>query len=414
MSYIFRTSTPNSISAIAGVRSVVCLWIVLFHILYYGLHYSESASLFLANSQGLLYQVIWSAVIYVDVFFALSAFLLVYNFLGNIELQNEIQGSNLGANVVLFGKHVLHRYVRLTPALLATILQTETVNQFMQTYSSFHISETRDFQCESSWWYNLLYIQNFLDMNMICGGWTWYLACDFQYFIVFLLLLFIFVKSKALGKLLFAIVGAIFIPLTFYTLFTNDFTVRFDAIFRTLNIVYAKFWCRMNPYIAGAFAGYLMRRIVKDDIKIKRIFAVFAWGCMGMLLLGSLGVSYWRDLPSWAYAIILAGGRVAIGIGTGVAIVLCHLGHGGWINTIFSHGAFQHTQKLTYTAYLLNPLVIFFLAGVKEKGVQVDIAEQAIFFLAVTIITYILAVINTLLFERPFQRLSDAFIMKRR
>uniref|UniRef100_A0A1B0GN68 Nose resistant-to-fluoxetine protein N-terminal domain-containing protein n=1 Tax=Phlebotomus papatasi TaxID=29031 RepID=A0A1B0GN68_PHLPP len=125
MSYIFRTSTPNSISAIAGIRSIVCLWIVAFHVLYYGLHYSESASLFLANSQGLLYQVFWAAVIYVDVFFALSAFLLVYNILGNIELQHEIQGNGFGKNVVLFGKHVLHRYIRLTPALLATVLQTE-------------------------------------------------------------------------------------------------------------------------------------------------------------------------------------------------------------------------------------------------------------------------------------------------
>lgn len=84
-----------------------------------------------------------------------SAFLLVYNILGNIELQNEIQGNGFGKNVVLFGKHVLHRYIRLTPALLATVLQTEFANQFMQKYSSFYISETRDFQCGR-------YITNFL------------------------------------------------------------------------------------------------------------------------------------------------------------------------------------------------------------------------------------------------------------
>lgn len=35
------------------------------------------------------------------------------------------------------------------------------------------------------------------------------------------------------------------------------------------------------------------------------------------------------------------------------------------------------------------------------------------FFIAVSTITYLLAIVNTLLFERPFQKLSDAFILKR-
>uniref|UniRef100_A0A1B0CRE8 Nose resistant-to-fluoxetine protein N-terminal domain-containing protein n=1 Tax=Lutzomyia longipalpis TaxID=7200 RepID=A0A1B0CRE8_LUTLO len=336
LSYIFEATTPKSISAIAGVRTIVCLWIVAFHILYYGLHYSESPSLFLANSQGIFYQVIWSAVIYVDVSFALSGFLLAYNFLGNVEVQNEIQGNSFMENFVLFCKHLLHRYVRLTPALFATVLQTEIVNQFMQKYSSFHISETRDFQCES-----------------------------------------------------------------------------FDVMFATLNIVYYKFWCRISPYIAGVFMGYIMRKILKDDLKIKTPFVVSVWTCIGILLPTSVTVTYWRNLPAWVCSIILAGGRVAVGIGTGVAIILCHLGHGGWFNAIFSHGIFQHGQKLTYTIYLLNPLVIFLLAGAKEKGIQVDFVEQLIFFLAVSVITYALAVVNSLLFERPFQKLSDSFILKR-
>ncbi|GAB0090979.1 hypothetical protein DMENIID0001_057670 [Sergentomyia squamirostris] len=413
LTYIFRTSTPNSISVLGGIRSIVCLWIIGFHIVYYGLHYSESASLFLANSQGFLYQVIWTAVIYVDVFFAISSFLLVYNILGNIELQNEIQGNDFTENFLLFTKYILHRYIRLTPALLAIIFQTEIVNQAMQAYSSFDISENRDFQCTGTWWYNLLYIQNFLDISSMCGGWTWYLACDFQYFIVFLLLLFIFIKSKSLGKLAFITVTAIFIPLSFYSLHVNNFTFRFDAMFASLNQVYFTFWCRMNSYIAGAFMGYLMRKIIKNDIEIKKKYVVTVWTCILILLPGSVTVFYWKSLPVWVCSLIVSGGRITVGIGTGVAIILCHIGHGGWFNALFSYKIFQHTQKLSYTAYLLNPLVIFLLAGAKEKGIQVDLIEQLMFFLAVAAITYVLAVINTLLFERPFQKLSDTFILKR-
>ncbi|XP_019645931.1 PREDICTED: O-acyltransferase like protein-like [Branchiostoma belcheri] len=40
--------------------------------------------------------------------------------------------------------------------------------------------------CAKNWWYNFLYINNFLDMatGKECMVWTWYLANDMQFFVI--------------------------------------------------------------------------------------------------------------------------------------------------------------------------------------------------------------------------------------
>lgn len=40
----------------------------------------------------------------------------------------------------------------------------------------------------------MLYTQNFLKLTDICSSWSWYLACDMQFYIVGMLVLFVYAK----------------------------------------------------------------------------------------------------------------------------------------------------------------------------------------------------------------------------
>ena len=48
------------------------------------------------------------------------------------------------------------------------------------------------FNCEKSWWTNILFMTNFVNIDTGCINWTWYLANDMQFFLVLPFLVFLF------------------------------------------------------------------------------------------------------------------------------------------------------------------------------------------------------------------------------
>ena len=61
----------------------------------------------------------------------------------------------------------------------------------MQIYANYPTVGLLNY-CPSTWWYNALYINNFLDFDKQCIGWTWYLANDMQFYWVSPILLVLF------------------------------------------------------------------------------------------------------------------------------------------------------------------------------------------------------------------------------
>lgn len=51
--------------------------------------------------------------------------------------------------------------------------------------------------CNAFWWRNVLYINNFFPLSQICLMWSWYLANDFQFYMVAIFLLILSRRSVA-------------------------------------------------------------------------------------------------------------------------------------------------------------------------------------------------------------------------
>lgn len=139
--------------------------------------------------------------------------LLSYNFLknqGNISL---IRQNTLWQNFKFFVKQVLHRYlrfenvvhvdftatimflfIRLTPLYLFVIGATEISTAYLHETSPFWIEDRNDLTCQTYWWRNLFYIQNLYPVKEFCLNWTWSMACEMQFFIIFIFLLFVYAK----------------------------------------------------------------------------------------------------------------------------------------------------------------------------------------------------------------------------
>lgn len=82
----------------------------------------------------------------------------------------------------------------------------------------------------------------------------------------------------------------------------------------------------------------------------------------------------------------------------------------GLISRIFSSKIFVRINKLTYAIYLLNPIIITVAFGSFDNGGTVDPSLYFVLIVGITVVTYLLAIVFTLLFEIPFVKLSNEIL----
>lgn len=85
----------------------------------------------------------------------------------------------------------LHRYLRITPVLGATMFMFMSLQRYFGDgpFNKFLIDMYYD-NCQRYWYAALLHIQNFWNPLETCMGHTWYLSPDFQLFLLAPLLIY--------------------------------------------------------------------------------------------------------------------------------------------------------------------------------------------------------------------------------
>uniref|UniRef100_A0A1B0CRE7 Nose resistant-to-fluoxetine protein N-terminal domain-containing protein n=2 Tax=Lutzomyia longipalpis TaxID=7200 RepID=A0A1B0CRE7_LUTLO len=274
---LVSTKAPtDAISVINGIRSIVCFWILSFH-MYWFQHFtvSNTATLF-ATGERPYFLLISNAPLLVDVFFTISGFLHTYNFLGNRTKLEEVKRNNFVQNAKLFGRMVLNRYIRY-------------------------------------WWRNVLYIHNLFDKDELCMNWGWSIACEMQYFIIFSLMLFIYAKNPQLSKKIFIAFTSGIIIISLVSHWRHRFQCSFDVIYNTGTELYMAPWNRIHPYISGILAGwYLISRDGKLNISQKTVRTLNGLSIFFFLL--SMHSTIVRSVAyPWA-SVLITMGRFAFGL----------------------------------------------------------------------------------------------------
>lgn len=93
-----------------------------------------------------------------------------------------------------FVKVVINRYIRIGPSLGIVSLATASLVTYLNDVSMFWPIEDYETTCKKYWWRNVLFIQNLFPAQEICISWSWYVAADFQLFVMCSLLLVIYLK----------------------------------------------------------------------------------------------------------------------------------------------------------------------------------------------------------------------------
>nr|XP_049696334.1 O-acyltransferase like protein-like [Helicoverpa armigera] len=406
------STTAGSMQCLDGIRTLAMVWVVVGHT--YSTEPTQQNLLdvydWLFSARGLW---ITAATMTVDTFFTIGGILLVYTTVNKM-------------NQVTFIKNIhwfyLNRFVRLTPLLaVAALLQASYFNRFTDGPFWLTVAEYTN-NCRKNWWSTLLYVQNYVHVEEMCVAHSWYVAIDFQLYVVSPLVL-IWVVS---GKKLYSWIGligsfaAVLVSSTIYNFHHNlpahnVVPARFPELHDFMIKYYFNALCRAGPFFVGMIFGYVLHLYRKTRLQIPWILALFFWACSAGIIGGIFYFIYrvlqydWDNdfMDNFMNSFMRSGYACAISW----LVIACVHGYAGPINWFLSLDVWRLPARLSYGMYLFHYLLQFPLNGTMLAPSYFSVGAYAFKSLAYLSYAFIWSFVLTLLVDSPitvlFKMLMD-------
>ena len=169
-----------------------------------------------------------------------------------------------------FGKFyfgaILHRFIRIWPTYMMAILIFWKIAPYLHSGPIWSLFSAQIDNCDNGgvlW--NMFFIDNFGDHGPVgidyCFGWGWYLAVDFQLFVVTPFIIYAYHKSKKLGVIVTVLLLVASVVTAFIMILANDWRYpipnpSFAPQPDFMDNFYYKPYIRASAYLMGILAGY--------------------------------------------------------------------------------------------------------------------------------------------------------------
>lgn len=396
---IFNCDTgPDSVPALHGIKVLSMMWIIFVHNAYYSNNTLTNASLGMMYSDTLVNQIISNATYSVDTFFCISGFLMGAIYLKVMRQQKRTL--SFGLYAMQFVLQTIKRLIRLTPTYLVVIMIAILNYGYHDKTSSFRMFEDPNYHCAKYWWRNVFYINNFYPWEELCLTWSWYISNDMQFFMygTILLMLYSWRSYVALGLSAATILFGI--TMNAYTAYVLDYVPTVDGIHMTLSQLYAIPWLRIGPFIVGIITAVILDKLnykLNLSTKAKIIGWSLAVVCNCSILFG--GVE--RNMPMPINILYACLSRTLWGVGIAWLIAMCTTNNGGVVNSILSLRFWVPFSRLTFCAYLTNPLLISSIYLLNYHPETFDIMAMGTACMGFIVITYMVSSILSIVAEAP-------------
>lgn len=410
--FTITETSAAGIPVINGLRSVCAIWIMLFHVMWFMYFTVNNKTFLISYAERVFFQYVSSAPLLVDVFFTISGFLQTYNFMRNTKQIEIIRKSSLAENTKQFSKLLFHRYLRLAPLYLIIMAVVDLFYTYIADISVYHINERFDEICSQHWWRNFLFIQNFFDHKDMCLNWTWSLACEMQYFVLATILLFSYAKHPKFVK---TAATAVFLATVIWTYtigLNSKFQLSFDSTFATGTEIYISPFVRIMPYVMGAIcAWYFVEK--QGQFELSETKERCLWNLSILIFFACIYSTIKRDMTYLQSISLFVIGRFCFSLSVCWMIVGSATGRGCCWSRVLEAKIFQHTNRISYAFYLLNPFVIAFFFSLTNVSTTADPFMLCVLSAGFAVIIYIASIVFSLAFELPYCNWSSLLLKRK-
>ncbi|KAK4885463.1 hypothetical protein RN001_001734 [Aquatica leii] len=300
-------------------------------------------------------------------FLLISGLLLSYHFFLSFEKMKKLKFSYIFLALI-------NRYIRLTSCLVVIIAISATWLRHVNRGPLWDKTVGDEFRnCRKNWWTNLLYINNYYDVQHMCLLHSWYLAADTQLFVLSLIILTLIWNWKKYTMTIFGICFVIgfLIPTVTTYIYDYDILIREypEPLYKVLLDVPE--WTKLlipghmniGGYTIGLIAGYIVYKYRERTISFKKRFIVLWWILVWGLPLSVifLGVPMYRDnyVPTRLGASLYQGlARNVFAIGICLGILGINKNIGWFLRDAVLWQPLQILGRLTYCVFLVHVALI--------------------------------------------------------
>ena len=163
------------------------------------------------------------------------------------------------------------------------------------------------------------------------------------------------------------------------------------------------------PYLIGILTGYFLHQ--RRDLKLNRKTTLIGWSCSSLFILTALFITWqWNQghAPSPLFGSLYAAlFRSLWAASMAWVVIACNSGRGGFINTLLSWTPFIPMSRVSYTAYLIHPGLMYVFVASTRNLFMFSHFLVIYLFLSHLLATYLVSFILSLIIEIPFIRLEQ-------
>ncbi|XP_078598484.1 nose resistant to fluoxetine protein 6-like isoform X2 [Branchiostoma floridae x Branchiostoma japonicum] len=409
---------PGQLSTLHGIRVISCMFIIYGHTIVMQVD--------IANPVDRQRVITWETPfpLYVnhldmaaDAFFLLSGLTTSYQLLKHLKKSGGIfTWKDLSFCYI-------HRYFRVTPVYAFLLMVYACLFIYMGTgpnWADPNLKAMTEMQgCPTSYWTNLLYINNYFNK---CFKWAWFLAIDMQLFIVSpaIMLLLYWRPKRGIALTLLALVSSWVINMVRYR------TQQKDGVF-TVSYHNRDTIIRLGPYMIGILLGYLLlqtNRTVPNTRKTKVLMLLgwmvssavcilltipkFTFATYGMVL-QSVGSDKVRtatfDNPGW-----MAFYRSMFATCVAWLVYACSVGYGGLVTEFLSWRGWAPLSRMSYAAYLVHPIILHAYTMSQKTLLFFSVANWCVTAFGMIMVTFVFASAASLMVEMPCMELEQLIL----
>jgi len=403
---LFRPSA--NFSVIDGFRALSMMMILVFHSFTIYVVMNPNLELnTVIEEGGYLWSWVWNSDKSVDVFFVISGFLITGILLRQIDKLGHVR----------MGNFYWRRFLRLSPVYYFVILLYWLLLGQMESSNTGNL------------WANVLYVNNFIPYDDQAMNWTWTLAIEEQFYLLFPILLMVLMKHTGTPlRWMWALFGFSFL-VRWGVIWSDDWiyntpqsVLAVDREFHAhhFSVLYDNLYTRFGALLAGCIGGYYYQyhRSEVSQFFISRAGKIFAWLSFGVVLMLMIVplISVRFDEFATLNVVNQVASRNIFSLCIAI-LILASLEKGALstgLNAVLGNRFWFPLAQLSYSMYLVHVVAIsvvcsIVIAAIKTKpeiyGSWSVYEVVGVVFAASSVTTIFVAVVIYLLIERPIMNL---------